>query len=168
MSKNWYVVQTKPNAEMRACENLERQGYEIYFPRILKQRRHARRTTMVKRPLFPRYFFVHLDTLKERWYPILSTFGVSTLIRHGADPAAVPEGIVEELQRREAEGTLGAAPGVENLPPGTPIEVREGPFADLCGEFIRLSEKDRVLVLLDLLGRKVKATVAVDSVVPAK
>lgn len=168
MTMHWYVVQTKPHGEARALENLARQGYEPYLPRILKRRRHARRVDMVKRPLFPRYLFVHMDTARQRWYPILSTFGVTSIIRNGVDPAPVPDGVVEAIRQHEEAGTLVEKPAVLNLSPGAPVEVREGPFADLCGEFLRLSDKERVVVLLDLLGRKVRATVSAHAVAPVK
>jgi len=39
--KNWYAVQTQPNAEMKAVAHLARQDFEVYLPRFLKRRRHA-------------------------------------------------------------------------------------------------------------------------------
>ena len=38
----WFVVQTQANGEAKAAEHLRRQSYEIYLPRYLKRRRHAR------------------------------------------------------------------------------------------------------------------------------
>ena len=29
---HWYLIHTKPRQELRALENLERQGYECYLP----------------------------------------------------------------------------------------------------------------------------------------
>ena len=51
----WYVVQTQVNSEARAEQNLLRQGYEVYLPRYLKRRRHARKVDLMAKPLFPRY-----------------------------------------------------------------------------------------------------------------
>ena len=39
----WYVVQTQVNGELKAAQNLVRQGFEVYLPRYLKRRRHARK-----------------------------------------------------------------------------------------------------------------------------
>jgi hypothetical protein len=33
-SQHWHVVHTKPSAEARALENLERQGFEVFLPMI--------------------------------------------------------------------------------------------------------------------------------------
>ena len=57
----WYVVQTQVNGEAKAAQNLLRQGYEIYLPRYLKRRRHARKMDFTAKPLFPRYMFVAID-----------------------------------------------------------------------------------------------------------
>lgn len=66
----WYVVQTQPNGEARAEAHLRRQGFRTYLPRYLRSRRHARKTQMVPRPLFPRYLFVGLDLARDRWRTI--------------------------------------------------------------------------------------------------
>ena len=97
----WYVVQTQVNGEAKAAENLRRQGYEIYLPRYLKRRRHARKVDFTAKPLFPRYMFVAIDMATQRWRSIQSTVGVSRLVTNGDEPAAVPEGVVRALKARE-------------------------------------------------------------------
>ena len=72
----WYVVQTHPHAESRAMEQLRQQGFVTYLPKLLKQRRHARKVETVIRPLFPRYLFVLVDITTQRWRAIHSTIGV--------------------------------------------------------------------------------------------
>ena len=57
----WYVAQTHPRAEMKASQHLGRQGFEVYLPRYLKKRRHARRTDTIAAPLYPGYLFVAID-----------------------------------------------------------------------------------------------------------
>lgn len=160
----WYVVQTQPNAEQRALTNLERQGYSAYLPRITRQRRHARKVETVLRPLFPRYLFVRLDVSRDVWRPILSTFGVSSLIQRGERPAPVPDGIIEALERQEQQGDLKELAPQLNLKAGEAVEVKEGPFAELIARFVRLKDNERVIVLLDLLGRKVNATLPIHAV----
>lgn len=162
--QRWYVVQAQPNGEERAIVNLERQGFESYLPRITKRRRQARRVQMVRRPLFPRYLFVHLDISAQRWRPILSTFGVSTLIRLGNDPTPVPDGMVEALQDRERDGSLIEVPATARFKEGQEVEVREGPFSDLIGRFVRMADQERIVVLLNTLGRQVQTTLPADYV----
>ena len=35
----WYLIYTKPRRERAALENLERQGYQAYLPRVRVRRR---------------------------------------------------------------------------------------------------------------------------------
>ena len=100
----WFVAHTHPHAEAKATAHLNRQGFEIYFPRYLKRRRHARRIETVAAPLFPRYLFVAIDLNIHRWRSICSTVGVSRLVSNGDDPTPVPMGIVEALRNREDAG----------------------------------------------------------------
>lgn len=163
----WYVVQTKPCAENKALVNLERQGFKTYFPRYLKRRRHARRVDVVPAPMFPRYLFVMIDRATQGWHSIESTFGVVRLVRNGLEPAAVPVGIVEQLQTNaDARGFMP----IDLRPrfaPGDRVRVLDGAFASCVGLFDRPNDSERVAVLLELLGRKVRVILDQDSVVSA-
>ncbi|MGE3147534.1 MAG: transcription termination/antitermination protein NusG [Pseudorhodoplanes sp.] len=157
--QRWYVVQTQPQCEQRAEINLRRQGFTIYLPRYLRSRRHARRTEVVARPLFPRYLFVGLDMARDRWRTIQSTFGVSQMVLAGDSPVAVPDEVIAEIRARENEDgyvKLGLPPGVG---PGSAIRLIEGIFADSRGVIDRIADDRRVAVLLKLLGREVRVFV---------
>jgi len=153
----WHVVHTQPMAEARAAANLVRQGYETYLPLYRRRRSHARRVELVERPLFPRYLFVRFDPQADRWRPILGTFGVSGLVRIGDMPVPVPGGIVEALRANQAahafDDTIAPA---RKLGVGARIRVLAGPFADLVGRFQALADSERVIVLLEMLGREVR------------
>src|SRR3954468_18818076 len=103
IGKRWYVVQTRPRAEVKAATHLQRQGFEIYFPRYLKSRRHARRVETVAAPLFPRYMFVAMDMAVQRWRAVQSTFGVARLVCLGENPAEVPNSVINDLKRGQDE-----------------------------------------------------------------
>ena len=163
----WYVVQTQVNGETKAAKNLLRQGYDVYLPRYLKRRRHARKVDVTAKPLFPRYLFVTIDVATQRWRSIQSTFGVARLVSNGDDPAAVPEGVVSALRAREDENgfiTLDRKPA---FAPGDKVRVLAGAFMDSSGLFNALADRDRVSILLDLLGRKVRVLLDADMVVAA-
>jgi len=164
----WYVVHTQPMAEQRAAANLRRQGYEVYLPLYRRRVSHARRIAMVERPLFPRYLFVRFDPTRDRWRPILATFGVSFLLRLGETPIPVPGGIVDALRANEAARAFDETPApARKLGIGAKIRVLAGPFADLVGKFHALADAERVVVLLDLLGREVQVRLPDRAVVAA-
>jgi transcriptional antiterminator RfaH len=156
MSTLWYVVQTHPHSEAKAVAHLERQGFTAYLPRYLKRRRHARRIETVAAPLFPRYLFVTVDVVCQRWRAIHSTIGVARLVCNGEEPTPVAARVVESLRAREdAQGyvTLAQRP---RFAPGDKVRVLDGVFAECLGLFDGMKDNDRVAVLLDLLGRKVR------------
>lgn len=154
--KRWYVVHTHPGAEAMAEGHLARQGFEAYLPRRLKERRHARRVDRIAAPLFPRYLFVAIDLAVQRWRAIHSTFGVASLVSFGERPAAVPEGVVEEVQRREGQDGLIALAPEQPFAPGEPVRITGGTFAEQSALFQTADDGQRVIVLLNLLGRDVR------------
>src|SRR5579885_3303120 len=98
---HWYVVHTHPREEFKALDHLRRQNYVVYLPRYSKKIRHARKTTLVARPFFPRYLFNYLDLAFQGWRAIRSTCGVSDIVRFGDQPAPLPDGFVEHLRSCE-------------------------------------------------------------------
>lgn len=164
---HWYIVHTQPNGEERARHNLELQGFGVYLPKYLKHRRHARRVENVHRPLFPRYLFVRFDPETAQWRSINGTFGVAHLVSSDNKPTPVPDKIVDAIQARHNQDGLVVLQSPEFFKPGQKLEIVEGPFAWRTGLFQRLSDADRVVLLLDLLGRQVTVTVAPEAVAAA-
>ena len=163
----WYVVQTQVNGEAKAAQNLLRQGYEVYLPRYLKRRRHARKVDFTAKPLFPRYMFVAIDVASQRWRSIQSTYGVARLVTVGEDPAMVPEGVVRALRAREDDKGFIRLDRRAVFAVGDKIRVLAGAFIDSAGLFDRMADHDRVSILLDMLGRKVRVCLDVDMVAAA-
>lgn len=163
----WYVVQAQVNGEVKAALNLQRQGYDIYLPRYLKRRRHARKVDFTAKPLFPRYLFVAIDMATQRWRSIQSTIGVARLVCNGDDPAAVPDGVVSALRAREDDKGFVKMDARPAFAPGDKVRVLAGAFMDSAGLFNGLADHDRVSILLDMLGRKVRVLLDADMVAAA-
>ncbi len=158
----WIVVHTHARGEAKADYHLRRQGYEVYIPRYKKTRRHARRLETVARPLFPGYLFVRFDPDSTHWRPIQSTIGVRHLIRAGDMPVLAPDWVVDGLKRREnAEGLVELS---ASLVKGERVRIASGPLYDQVGMFDHVDDKDRVIVLLDLLGRRVKVRLPAEAI----
>lgn len=155
----WYVVQTHVNAEAKAARNLARQGFEVYLPRYLKRRSHARKVEHVPAPLFPRYLFVRIDIAAQQWRSIHSTFGVSRLVSNGSGPAPVPQQVLSALKGREDDGGYVRLDQQPKFTLGEKVRVLAGVFADNLGLFDGMADRDRVAILLDLLGRKVRVSI---------
>ena len=166
-STRWYVVQTQVNGEAKAALNLRRQGFDIYLPRCLKRRRHARKVEIAAKPLFPRYLFVAIDRTAQRWRSIQSTFGVTRLVSQGDEPAPVPEGVVNAIKAREDDNGYVMLSALPAFAPGDKVRVLAGAFIDSAGLFDGRADRDRVAILLEMLGRKVRVLLDADLVAAA-
>jgi transcriptional antiterminator RfaH len=144
-----------------------RQGFEVYVPRYLKRRRHARKVEQVAAPLFPSYLFVAFDIAVQRWRSIHSTIGVSRLVCNGEDPAPIATAIVEGLRGREDASGLIRLDRRPRFARGDRIRVLDGVFSDCLGLFEGMDDRQRVAILLELLGRKVRVFLDPECVVAA-
>ena len=166
-SSRWYVVQTHVNGEAKAAGHLARQGFGFYFPRYLKRRSHARKVETVVRPLFPRYLFVVIDVATQRWRSIQSTVGVSQIVCCGDSPASVDDGVISALKAREDENGFVTLERRIRFAPGDKVRILDGAFLDILVLVEAANDRDRVAVLLELLGRKVRVFVSADLIAAA-
>jgi len=159
----WYVVYTQPRSEDRAFSHLRMQGFKCFLPKMSRLTSHARRRTRIFEPLFPRYLFTYFDPALTRWRCINGSRGVVQLLTQGADPLAVPNGIVERLTSVcDEEGTTSLV-DLGLLKKGSKVRIREGAFTGQIGEIEQLpvSASARVKILLNLLGRTSSAELPV-------
>ena len=163
-ARTWYVAKTRPAAEAKAHFQLERQGFEVYLPRYLRRVSHARRVTWQPRPLFPSYLFVTTSPEQQRWRSINSTIGVSHLICDERGPVPVPPGTVEDIRKGEDNRGLVLTGRRVPFEKGAEVQIMSGPFADHTGWFECPSDDERVVILLDLLGRQVRTKVSLDAI----
>ena len=158
--KSWYLVYTKPRQEEIAFANLVRQGYGVYLPHVRQVRKRRQQRVVIVEPLFPRYLFIYLDTHSDNWGPIRSTLGVASLVRFGQEPARVPEELVDYLKTREGgEGLHEWAE--QEFRSGDRVRVAEGALLGYEGILLARTSRERVVVLLDILGRQVRTKITV-------
>lgn len=151
----WHVAQTQSRREALAATELAKQGFEVYVPRYVKKVRHARRIMDVATPLFPGYLFVGFGQ-QARWRNINGTVGVIRLMMAGERPAPLGKSIVEGLMARGDEMGYIKLQSRDIFQPGDVVRVCHGSFAQALGLFEGVRDADRVAILLDLLGRKVR------------
>lgn len=161
--RRWFCVQSHPQAERWADENLRRQGYETFLPvHDVRVRDRVTRTMthIVERPYLPGYLFVRFDRDRDSWGPICHTRGVKRLFMStGYRPVPVPESYIADLileapDRRILRADAGKG---ENLT-GEHLRISEGAFAEYEG-LCAAGEKERVRMLITLLGREVAVDV---------
>ena len=161
---SWFAVHTHARSESKALFHLQRQGFQAYAPQSRKRRPHARRIDYVPAPLFPRYIFVALEPGTTPWRAIQSTAGVCYLVCYGNTPTPVPDGFIDEVAAREDENGNVAIFSAAAIKKGQHVRVIDGAFADQTGLFDCVDDTERVVILLDMLGRQVKVRLSIDSV----
>ena len=149
----WFAVYCKPRQEAVAEENLLRQDFRVYLPRVgIRKRRRGQWCDAVE-VLFPRYAFIRIDPLRRSTAPVRSTRGVVGLVRFGGQPAVVPDAMMNALMEREDDASGLHLDSGARLRIGERIKLLEGPLAGIEGVFTEQDGEKRVVVLLDLLGK---------------
>jgi len=161
---HWYAVQTRSRQESLAEENLQRQCYTTYLPKIRVRKCGRERWTKVVEPLFPRYLFIRVDAGQQSLSRVRSTQGVAALVRFGQVLKPVPDEEIEGLRRAENPDAHHYHAGEWPHQPGDEVRILEGPCAGLSGIFQVASGKVRALPLLEMLGRQNSVTVAMDAI----
>lgn len=161
----WYAVLSKPGQQQVAAAHLARQGYRVFLPMCLVERRngdHGLET--VERPLFGRYVFVGVGD--QSFAPLRSTIGVQCVVcGYGLLPVQVPAVALRRVAKRlEADGGVvdlrPARPTVAPLldwEPGRSLEVIDGPFRDLAATLLEWADKRHEVarVVVELFGRSI-------------
>ena len=162
--RSWYCIQTKVGAEDLAKRNLERQGYEVYLPLAPSDQRKKTKKQFI--PLFPSYAFLHLSIVDDDWSPIRSTIGVRKLIRYGEFPAVAPDEVIADLQKRENGAGIHDYLTHE-YQKGDEIEFEHHYLQYIKAIFQAQKGKDRVYILMDILGQQAEVEVLRKKIRPA-
>lgn len=142
----WACARTEPQQERAAQHFLQLSGFTSYCPR-LRVTRHSHGRRIVSKPaLFPSYVFVAVvgGWWRARWCP-----HVVGLIMNGERPAEISGSIIAEIRSRERGGLVDLPPRLRR---GDAVRILHGPFAERLALFDGQTARDRVAVLLSLLG----------------
>ena len=152
----WAAARLQVHREAMALHCLGLAGYETYYPRVRDRRiRHGHKVEL--RPaLFPGYAFV---LVRLQWHAARWSAGVINLIMDGAGPAHVPDSVIEEIRGRETNGLIELAPP-PTLRRGARVRILRGPFVGHLCVFADMKPRERVEILLQLLGAEQRVELA--------
>ena len=143
--KNWYLIKTKPRQEKIAKQNLENQGYGSFCPIVKINNRLV--------VLFPSYLFVQLNEKIQNWSPIKSTKGVSHFVKFGLNFAKVPTTVIKFIKANQ-HITTEKLINLYKFKPGDKVQITNGVFENYMAIFKCYKADDRVILLMNLLGRE--------------
>ena len=146
---DWIVARTEPQREQTARRFLELAGFSVYIPVIRERHAKGGRRLVRLRPLFPSYAFIVLQN--GRWWDVRWSVGVAAVIMAGDEPARLSDQIVDEIRGRERNGAV-ELPRRDGFKVGDPVRVTAGPFVGHLGLYAGMKPRERVEILLRLLG----------------
>lgn len=159
----WYCLRTHNKREHIAAAHLAQlPGVDVFNP-LLRLMRCTRRGRFCNtESLFPNYLFARFDQelMLEK---VSSTPAVKFVLRFGGRLPEIPDTVIADLQEQLAEVSsqiLTDAP-VE----GEEIEIANGAFVGTKALVTQvLPAKQRVRILLDVMGRSVTTELSLDAV----
>jgi transcriptional antiterminator RfaH len=161
----WYCARTKPKHEHIAAANVRKLlGLQVFLPQLRLDRPTRRGVVRVTEPLFPCYVFVRCR-IAESLADLRYVNGVSTIVHFNDRIPSIADGVIGELQAAFcAEEPLVVQDG---LAAGAAVSLADGAFAGMNASVLRvLPSRQRVQVLLDILGRPTAVEVDRCSVIP--
>jgi transcriptional antiterminator RfaH len=160
----WAAAQLQPQRDALATHCLHQAGFETYAPRLRKPCTVAGRKVVKTPLLFPGYLFVliRLQWHTARWAP-----GVVRLVLNGGTPAVVPDDVITAIRRREVGGLI-ELPKPPRFRTGDRVRVLAGPLTGHVGLYAGMKPRERVEVLLAILGGEQRVTLAADAVEAAE
>jgi transcriptional antiterminator RfaH len=118
------------------------------------------RKVVSKVPLFPSYLFIWITTgwWNARWCP-----GIVKLLANGDTPMMVPDSLINEIKSREVGGLI-VLPRRDAFQVGDQVRITAGAFTGQLGLYQGMRARDRVLVLLALLGGQSRVELDKDAI----
>lgn len=160
----WFCLRTQPKHEKIAAQHLTLMGdVEVFNPRIRFTRRTRIGPMPVTESMFPNYLFARFDW-RDAFNRVNYATGVSGVVHFGERYPIIPDEAIAEIKAVLGEEEIRV---VEEGPvPGEQVELTGHAFTGLQGIVTHvLPGTQRVMVLMDFLGRQINVQVGMDSIV---
>jgi len=153
--ESWYLLFCKSKQEQRAKNNLENQGFEVFFPEHKIERIANGRRSIRTSPLFPNYLFIKLDTQNCNFSAVKNTRGVSGFITYGQQFQIVPEQLIIQLKSMTDMCEVTSA-----LPKaGDVVYLNTESFKNVQAIYQEPDGDMRSILLINLLNKQISVSV---------
>ena len=156
----WYLLQTKPNAYLRAFENLQNQGFDVFCPLIIKTTKKRNKFINQTVPLFQGYIFMGARSEPIPWPSINGTRGISKAVTLDGTYKPVNNKIITGLKQRCNKNSI--IQKIDDIEQGDRVKIERGPFADFICNVDQIADNRRAWVLINLLQKKTKTKISLD------
>jgi transcriptional antiterminator RfaH len=164
----WYCLRAQPKHERIAAVHLRKcAGIDVFAPMMRYQRpRKPGGKVWVSEAMFPGYLFAHFE-FGPRFREVRSVHGVRGIVQFGGRSPEVSNAFLDEL--KAVLGGDETAVVTETPEPGTEVLITGGVFRDLRALVSQyFPAKERVRVLLEMLGRGVEVELPASAVSTGK
>ena len=150
--ERWYTAQVKTNSYKIAEHNLNRQGFNVFYPKHKITGRVGARFIEKLQPLFPGYIFVKENDISAPITKVNSTRGIIGVVNSDSKPWQTPTSFIEDLKARcDTRHILMQIPR-RQLSVGQKVRITSGPFCEYVARIEKIDEKKRIWILLQLAG----------------
>jgi transcriptional antiterminator RfaH len=161
----WFCLRSHPKHEHIASANLKRlPELEVFCPRLRSRKLTRRGPVWMTESLFPNYLFARFELARLLDF-VRYTPGVNQVIQFAGQYPVIPDETLEELKQ-----TFGSEEvQISDLPQeGDKVLIAEQSFFGMEAVVFRvLPAKQRVQVLIEMLGRANKVELPMHAVVAA-
>ena len=162
----WFCLKAQPKREHIAAACLRQMHFEVevFCPRVRFRKHTNRGPVWFVESMFPGYLFARFDyaTLHRR---VRQGPGVSGFVQFGDRLALLPDELISEIKARMGEDEFVEIN--QGLEPGQNVQIAQGPFQGLEALVTRLiAARDRVEILIEWMGRSLRAEARVTDLAP--
>jgi len=163
--ERWYAVQTRSRFEKVVRTELDIRGIEHYLPTFEDLHQWKDRKKLVELPLFSGYIFARFEDSESARLQVLRANGVVRILGGGVVIEPVPDREIESVRTllRSGNGYF-AHPFVRE---GAWVRVRSGALAGLEGRLVRVKNRTRLVLSVELLSQSVATEIDARDVQPA-
>jgi len=162
--RHWYALRTRSNFERNVAAELGDKGVENYLPSYEEVHQWKDRKKAVQVPLFPGYVFARFPNCSQARVTVLQTRGVSRILGVAQAIEPIPDDEIEAV--RHLLSVRVSCCGHPYLREGDRVRVRKGPLRGLEGILVRIKNRARLVVSVNLIMQSVAAEVEIGHVEP--
>jgi len=164
--QSWFCLQAQPKHEHIAAAHLKRiENIEVFLPRVRFKRRTRLGLAWVTEALFPGYLFARFDWSISRRQVHHAT-GVRSIVHFGEQVPVISENIIEGIKLNLGPSDLHTI--APDFSPGDAVQIADGALRGLSAVVTQvMPSRERIAVLMDLLGRQTTVELTRGSMVKA-
>jgi len=146
----WHAIYVHSRAEKKVHTELNIMGIESFLPLQRRLRQWSDRKKWVEIPLISGYVFVHIT--RKHYDAVLQIDNVMQYVRFEGKAAVIRDQEIDLLKRMLGQTETEVEITMEELQPGTLVEIIAGPMMGIRGELISYRGNNKVALRIPPLG----------------